>query len=357
MQDVEALKPRTSRLSWGAITGLALAHWSAISLWGMALNLMNGIPWRSEQIPGALAGIGVTAAISVGGYAVIRAGLGLSRRAWPWIALGVALGGSALNALVSPLLAKYFAVLRPQASGLMLFAWETVFYLSPFFLWSLLVMVVEYGRQMRERDARLASATVSAREAEIRALHYQVNPHFLYNALNSISTLILDGRPKDADRMVMGLAAFFRTNLTADPLTDVELSVELEQQKLYLSLEEARYAGRLRTRIEASDEVTGALVPTLILQPLIENAVKHGVHAPGRETRIQITAEREGEALVIRVADDGPGASSAQGTGVGLQNVRRRLEARFPGRSDVAAGPHPEGGFLATLRMPLVHGS
>ncbi|PZQ61346.1 MAG: hypothetical protein DI570_12855 [Phenylobacterium zucineum] len=354
MQDVEPPRPPSGRLSWAAISALAVAHWTAISAWGLALNLMNGIPWKSEQIPGTLAGIAVTATISVGGYAVIRAGYGLSRRAWPWIAVGTALGGSALNALISPLLARYFAVLRPQASGLVLFAWETVFYLSPFVLWSLLVMVVEYGRLMRERDARLASAAVAAREAEIRALHYQVNPHFLYNALNSISTLILDGRPKDADRMVMGLAAFFRTNLSADPLTDVKLSAELEQQKLYLSLEEARYAGRLHVRIEASDEVADALVPTLILQPLIENAVKHGVHAPGRETRIEIVAARDGDAVVIRVSDDGPGSSTASGTGMGLQNVRRRLEARFPGQSQVRAGPEPTGGFAAVLRMPLV---
>lgn len=353
MQDVEP-RPRSGRLGWAAIAGLAVVHWSAIGAWGLALNLMNGIPWAPRLVPGVLVETLVAAAISVGGYAAIRAGFRLSRGAWPWIAVGAAVGGSALNALIGPLISEVFVVLRIRATGLTLFAWDTLFSLPPFLLWSLLVMVVEYSRLMRERDARLASATVSAREAEIRALHYQVNPHFLYNALNSISTLILDGRPKDADRMVMGLAAFFRTNLSADPLTDVKLSAELEQQKLYLSLEEARYAGRLHVRIDASDEVADALVPTLILQPLIENAVKHGVHAPGRETRIEITARREGQVLLIDVTDDGPGASTAPGTGVGLQNVRRRLEARFPGRSEVTAGPNPKGGFSALLRMPLV---
>lgn len=354
MLDVERSRPSRGRLGWGAIAALALAHWSAIGLWGQALNLMNGIPWTPRLIPGVLVEIVVAAAISVGGYAAIRAGFRLSRGAWPWIALGAAVGGSALNALISPLISQVFVVLKIRATGLTLFAWDTLFSLPPFLLWSLLVMVVEYGRLMRERDARLAQATVSAREAEIRALHYQVNPHFLYNALNSISTLILDGRPKDADRMVMGLAAFFRANLSADPLADVKLSEEIEQQKLYLSLEEARYAGRLRISISVDDDVADALTPTLILQPLVENAVKHGVHAPGRETHIEIVARREGDDVVIRVSDDGPGASQAIGAGVGLLNVRKRLEARFGGRSGIQAGPVAEGGFAAVLRMPFV---
>lgn len=354
MLDVERPRPSHGRLGWGAVAALAMAHWTAISLWGQALNLMNGIPWKPHMVPGVVAETVVAASICLGGYAAIRAGFRLPSRAWPWTALAVALGGSALNALFSPIISQFFPVLRIRASGLTLFAWETLFYLPPFLLWSLLVMVVEYGRLMRERDARLAQATVSAREAEIRALHYQVNPHFLYNALNSISTLILDGRPKDADRMVMGLAAFFRANLSADPLADVPLRAELEQQMLYLSLEQARYSGRLKVRIEADDEVAGALVPALILQPLVENAVKHGVHAPGRETCIEVLAAREGAALVIHVADDGPGSSIASGTGVGLENVRRRLEARFGPQATVQAGPAPGGGFRATLRMPHV---
>lgn len=355
MQPIEPSRRGGGRLGWPAITGLALAHWVAIALWGQALNSMNGVPWEADLLPGEVMTTLASVAISVGVYAVIRAGQALPKWAWPWVAAAAALGGAALAAIAGALIATVAPMLRPDgASGILVFVWETLFILTPFALWALIVMVVESGRLVREREARLAGALVAAREAEIRALHYQVNPHFLYNALNSISTLILDGRPAEADRMVMGLAAFFRANLTADPLADVKLAEEVAQQRLYLAIEEARYPGRLKVKVDVPEDLADALAPTLILQPLVENAVKHGVHAPGRDTHVEIVASCEDGALVVRVSDDGPGAGAASGTGVGLANVRRRLEARFGSAASLEAGPAAGGGFVATVRMPLL---
>lgn len=352
---MERTEPRRRGVSWPAIAALALAHWTAIGLWGHALNAMNGIPWAPRLLPGEILTSLAAAAASVGGYAMIRAGQALPKPAWPWVAAAAAVGIAAATAVAGDLIDLAMPMLRPGgAAGLVRLTWETLFSLPPSALWCVIAMVIESGRQVREREARLAAALVAARDAEIRALHYQVNPHFLYNALNSISTLILDGRPSEADRMVMGLAAFFRANLTADPLADVRLSDEIAQQRLYLAIEEARYPGRLRVEIDIPDDLADALTPTLILQPLVENAVKHGVHAPGRDTRIGIAARRDGDTLVLTVSDDGPGAGSASGTGVGLQNVRRRLEARFGGRGRLDAGATPGCGFAVTLRMPLV---
>lgn len=355
MDGSEPLRPAVGRLGWPAIIGLALAHWTAIALWGQALNAMNGVTWDPRLVPGELLRMASAVAISVGGYAVIREGHRLSERAWPLVAAAVALGGAALDAAMAAAIARFVPVLRPEgASGVATFVWEMLFILTPFALWSLIVMVTESGRLVREREARLAAALVAARDGEIRALHYQVNPHFLYNALNSISTLILDGRPLEADRMLMSLAAFFRANLTADPLADVRLAEEIAQQRLYLAIEEARYPGRLKVSVDLPDELANALTPTLILQPLVENAVKHGVHAPGRDTHIGITVTQDGRTLVVRITDDGPGAGGAAGTGMGLQNVRRRLDARFGADAGLEAGPVPGNGFAATLRMPLL---
>jgi len=342
---------------WLSIAGLALAHWTGVVLWSQALNNLNGVPWQPDVLPAEIAGALIAALISVGCYAAIRAGRRLPKWLWPWTAVLSAVAGSAMNAVAMAAVDQVLPMLRPEgASGLARFTWETLFFVFPFALWTLIVMVLESGQLVREREARLADALIAARDAEIRALHYQVNPHFLYNALNSISTLILDRRPTEADRMVMGLAAVFRANLTADPLADVRLAEEIDQQRLYLSIEKARYLGRLRVLVDVADELADALVPTLILQPLVENAVKHGVHAPGRETCIAIAAARDGDTLVIRVVDNGPGASSAAGTGVGLENVRKRLEARFPGRASLNAHGDPDGGFVAALRLPFVRG-
>ena len=358
---MQAIEPsrRTGggRLGWPAITGLALAHWVAIALWGQALNAMNGVPWDARLLPGEVMTTLASVAISVAVYAVIRAGRALSKRAWPWVAAGAALGGAALATAAGALVANIAPMLRPDgAFGLVRLVWETLFILTPFALWSLIVMVVESGRLVREREARLAGALVAAREAEIRALHYQVNPHFLYNALNSISTLILDGRPAEADRMVMALAAFFRANLTADPLVDVKLAEEVAQQRLYLAIEEARYPGRLKVKVDVPDGLADALAPTLILQPLVENAVKYGVARSNAPVTIEIKASAEGGRLRLTVSDDGGdgvGSSVPPKLGLGLENVRRRLDLIYGKAAELTCGPRRPNGFLASVEIPL----
>jgi len=336
------------------MAGLAAVFWAGMELWTQGLTAMRGSPLALRYVPGHVVGVAIACGLSFAGYLALRS---VRERRGPVRALAVVavLGVSAtLFAAAMPLIHVFTPMLRSDDGySLRLFAWESLYWLTPFGLWVLLVLVVESGRRERRREANLSEALIAAREAELRALHYQVNPHFLYNALNSIATLVLDRRNAEAEAAILRLSAFFRASLTRDPLGEVRLADEIAQQRLYLELEELRFPDCLRVSVDLPDDLADAEAPSLILQPLIENAVKHGVHAPGRETLIEITVRRDGEILRLQVADNGPGGAGAAGTGVGIANVRRRLAARFGARAAIVAGPHPERGYVATLTMPL----
>lgn len=240
------------------------------------------------------------------------------------------------------------ADLRPQVV-----AAAAVFWLAPLGLWAALNLALLHDAEARRRERRLAEARVQAHEAQVRALRYQVNPHLLYNALNSVASLILDGRNADAETMVMRLSDFLRSSLANDPLVDVRLADEIALQRLYLDIEEARFSDTLRVEIEASAAVQDALVPSLILQPLVENALKHGLRGPGEMTLLRIRAARDGDRLAIEVSDNGLGAAAlSSGTGVGLKNVERRVATRYAGRGRVEAAAHADG-FRVRLDLPL----
>ena len=159
--------------------------------------------------------------------------------------------------------------------------------------------------------------------------------------------------------MIMNLSTFFRTSLTADPAEDVVLSEEIRLQRLYLDIEAVRFPDRLKVEVNVPDALRDACVPALILQPLVENAVKYGVSRSRAPVTIWIRAREDSHGLVLSVEDDGSADGQAEaGTGVGLKNVRDRLHARFgDDQASVRWGPLPEGGFGVTLFMPLMrHG-
>ena len=188
----------------------------------------------------------------------------------------------------------------------------------------------------------------------MRSLRYQVNPHFLFNTLNSLSALVMRGDNERAETMIMNLANFYRTSLTADPLADVTLAEEVRFQSLYLDIEAVRYPKRLRSQVDLSERAAEAKVPALILQPLVENAIKHGVSRARRPVTIAIRAAFEGDVLRIMVEDDGTGEAGSRDdpSGIGLANVRDRLEARYGPRARFTAGPRDKSGFAALVEIP-----
>ena len=227
-----------------------------------------------------------------------------------------------------------------------------------FFILAFAVMWIAflYAGKVREAERAAAGYARAAQEAELRALRYQVNPHFLFNTLNSLSSLVMKDRRDEAEQMIMSLSNFYRTSLTGDPLDDVPLEEEVHLQKLYLDIEGVRFPDRLTTRIAIPDALMNCCVPGLILQPLVENAIKYGVSRTSRPVTITIAArEREGM-LHVSVIDDGdvPPGEGDGGSGIGLANVRDRLTARFGEDGLIAYGPRQEGGFAVHLTLPIV---
>lgn len=218
--------------------------------------------------------------------------------------------------------------------------------------WGALFLALGNAERVRAAERREAELRRAAKAAELRSLRYQVNPHFLFNTLNSLSALVLSGRNADAEAMIQTLATFYRTSLAGDPTIDVPLAEEVRLQRLYLEVEAVRFPERLRTTFDIPADLADACVPGLILQPLIENAVKHAVATTARPVTITIAARREGKTLLLSVRDDGPGHAANGGCGIGLANVRDRLAARFgdAGRLTIERTPP---GFAAIVTVPL----
>ncbi|NIJ33660.1 sensor histidine kinase [Sphingomonas oligoaromativorans] len=234
-------------------------------------------------------------------------------------------------------------------------SWNGYFF---FVAWASLYVALCYAAEVGALERRTGALRAAAQAAELRALRYQVNPHFLFNTLNSLSSLVLTGRQEQAERMILNLSTFFRTSLCDDPTVDVPLSEEIHLQRLYLDIEAVRFPERLVIDIDIPERLQSACVPGLILQPLVENAVKYGVSRSKKPVTIRIRARESELGLLLCVEDDGDPLptpiDAINGTGVGLQNVRDRLVARFGEAGSCRWGALPGGGFAVRLAMPMV---
>ncbi|MFL6734457.1 MAG: sensor histidine kinase, partial [Sphingomicrobium sp.] len=219
----------------------------------------------------------------------------------------------------------------------LLAAWTALYYGINYFL------LLEDQIRMRERLESQAST------AQLAMLRYQLNPHFLFNTLNSISTLVLLKQTERANAMLARLSSFLRYTLANEPTARVTLAQEVETLKLYLEIEKMRFEDRLRPHFRVDPETIGARLPSLLLQPLIENAIKYAVTASESGADIWITAQREGQAVRIEVADNGDGASAeltaSPSTGVGLANIRDRLTQAYGASHRFETRKNERGGF------------
>jgi len=234
--------------------------------------------------------------------------------------------------------------------------------------WSALYFAINYFLTVEEQADRLERLEAQATSAQLAMLRYQLNPHFLFNTLNSISTLVLLKQTEPANAMLSRLSAFLRHTLIMQPGSQVTLAQEVETLQLYLDIERMRFEDRLRTCFDIDDAAQEALLPSMLLQPLVENAVKYAVSPQEEGARISLTAKVQGHRLRIKIEDTGPGVSGQRqgdllrsgekpdetmSTGVGLANIRNRLiqaygpDHRFETRS--GAG----GGFTVLIEIPF----
>ena len=224
----------------------------------------------------------------------------------------------------------------------LLLAWASTYY-------ALVAGVQARGAERREQQFRSA-----AKAAELRSLRYQVNPHFLFNTLNSLSALVMTGKAERAERMIQTISRFYRHSLANEPTADVSLRDEFDLQQLYLDIEAVRFPRRLVCVFDLPADLEEARVPGMILQPLVENSVKYAISPVARTVTITLAAREEFDRLVITVSDDGPGVpqGARHGFGIGLANVRDRLEARFGPDIGFTSAPVP-GGYRTEIRLPL----
>jgi two-component sensor histidine kinase len=224
--------------------------------------------------------------------------------------------------------------------------------------WVLVGATCGYDYYVRYRRGELHAAQLSAElaQAELQALRTQLHPHFLFNTLNGIATLV-HRDPEAADQMIARLSALLRLTLEGVGLQEVPLAKEIDFLKSYLEIEKVRFGDRLTVEMQIAPEVLGARIPYLILQPLVENAIRHGIAPRSQPGRVEIRAAPENGSLVLEVRDNGPGLAagpeSSPRQGMGLSNTRSRLEKLYGVRQhfEIKNGAH--GGFVVSLSFPL----
>ena len=213
-------------------------------------------------------------------------------------------------------------------------------------------VVLQANAVMREREVQLLEARALAQTAQLTALRLQLNPHFLFNTLNAISSLVVTGRTRQGEEMLSKLCEFLRTALSADGEGASTLGSELEVLQTYLEIEAIRFGDRLTVEFDCPDDLLDVPLPNFILQPLVENAIKHAVAPTSAPVVIRVGARREGDDVVLSVSDNGRGAATTGGTGVGLANTRRRLEVIYGSTARLETIAH-DSGYIAMIRFPL----
>ena len=212
-----------------------------------------------------------------------------------------------------------------------------------------------HWQETRERERRLLLTESLAREAELRALRYQITPHFLFNTLNGISTLVGEGEIKPARRMIALLGDFLRTTLEPGDDGDVTIEEELDQVRRYIAIEQVRLGDRMCVRIACAPAARDVPIPHLLLQPLVENAIRHGIAPEPEGGVLTLSVAVEGPLVRIDVHDTGSGRRQRDDSlpsGVGLANTRERLVARYGAGHRFFAGAEGERGWRVAIEIP-----
>jgi len=323
-------------------------------------GLANGQAWSFlvQPIVSAIAGFSLTLILAVCYRTLIN-----RRPIVMWgISLGLAAVATALWAFIDAWVAQ---ILNPASeTGFTSLLLGAVYIdASSIAAWSALYFAINYFLQLEEQNDRVLRLEAQAASAQLAMLRYQLNPHFLFNTLNSISTLVLLKQSEPANAMLSRLSAFLRYTLANEPTAQVTLAQEIETLKLYLDIEKMRFEERLRPHFAIDPAVARARLPSLLLQPLIENAIKYAVTPQEEGADITISAQLAGQNVRITVSDTGSGLPAGgtdpttgfatESTGVGLANIRDRLAQAFGDQHRFDAQPGADGGFTVIVEFPF----
>ena len=318
-------------VTWGQAVGWSLGDWYVWAVMSLPIVQLARRFRFDDARWGRNVAIHVAAsAICSLGYTALRAGVG---QAQSW------LGGAPVSfaQTFNPLLVK-------------------TFHLNVLIYWVIVSVHHAFGyyRQMQERELRAAELEKRLAQARLQALQMQLNPHFLFNSLHAISALV----HKDAelaDRMITRLSDLLRYALESTDAQEVPLRQELDFLRRYLEIEQTRFGDRLAVRMEIAPEKLDALVPNLLLQPLVENAIRHGIEPRAKPGRIELRSRRENGQLKLEVRDNGLGLSADRKLeeGIGLSNTRARLKQLYGERQRFVLSDGPDGGLAVGVELPF----
>ena len=223
-----------------------------------------------------------------------------------------------------------------------------------FVAWMLMYFALATDAKRRDREVKLAQAVATAIDAQHQLLVQQINPHFLFNALNTVYALVVDGDDARARSCLLALSSFLRGSIDRNAPREVALSDELASIRNYLEIELTRFGERLHLDESIPSDLLDRRVPALILQPLVENCIKHGLTGHMRPMTIRLSASLDGDTLVLSVEDDGRSTpqNGTRSFGVGLNNVKQRLELLYGKAAQLTAQARSEGGFVSRVQLP-----
>ncbi len=348
-----------------AFWNLQIGGWIGVTLFRSASALVNSQAWDFLILIliGSITGFSISLILAVV-YKLL-----INRQplvTWGVTGVVLAIGVGSYAFLDSWVISLYY----PEREIGMLQRFLGYFYLDVTLLgaWSALYYAINYFLQVEEQADRLERLEAQATAAQLAMLRYQLNPHFLFNTLNSISTLVLLKQTEPANAMLTRLSSFLRHTLLTQPTGKVTLDQEVETLKLYLGIERMRFEDRLRTEFQIEPAARSALLPAMLLQPLVENAIKYAVSQQEEGAKISIGARIVGPQLRVTVSDTGPGLNASgqrhrlpgamtgegrtQSTGVGLANIRDRLVQAYGDAQLFEIRTPPEGGFTVVIELP-----
>ena len=257
-------------------------------------------------------------------------------------------------------MSKWLEELGPAAEYI-----ESIYFIENYFrsisvivAWSVIYFAIKYYRLFQEVRASALKSSAMAHEAQLKMLRYQLNPHFLFNTLNALSTLILERQIDPANRVVSKLSNFLRYSLDNDPMQKITLEQEITALMLYLDIEKVRFEERLQLEIDVEGDATRALIPSLLLQPLVENAIKYGIAKSDEAGHLRIAARVFAGELLIELSDDGPGVELVDGqipdsNGLGVGNTRERLQELYGSQHSFKLKNTDPHGLTVNIRIPF----